>query len=262
MQRGRTVSRHRGWFARLTVLALVAMIGATLTPLATTAGRQNHGYRWKADDIPFELDFGDNVGRGYSSALNKAAQQWRKSDYIKPRIEGGHTNPNRCRATKKRVEVCSGEYGDTRWLGLTGIWARHGEVKQAVILINDSYLGSGELHRAVVRDHVLCHEMGHALGLGQEKGHKSCMSDSPRHIFDHSWAKPSKQNYNQLKQLYQRYDNNSAAATGDSADFTEAESDLPLPNGSDRSKGSVIIENLGDGGERVTYIFWADELNV
>jgi hypothetical protein len=253
-------SSKRGPLFRVSLITLVLMVIGLVAPAAGSAHHDWKNVHWAVEEVPFRLLVGNNVSGNFNGILNRVGRDWRRSDVVLPDVVGGHSNPSTCRPSKGRVEICNDDYGNTNWLGVAGVWVKHGHIKQGVVLLNDTYMGSGKYGRKVVKRHVLCQEIGHTFGLDHYNGH-SCMDD--RHgLFRGSFAKPSKHDFDELEHIYDHTHGNGtvdSVAVSDEV-FTEAQLDLPLPSAQDRSIGSVIVDDFGDGGVRVTHIFWADQL--
>jgi hypothetical protein len=61
-------------------------------------------------------------------------------------------------------KVCSGNFGDTGWLGINEILklTSNGEVQSSVAKMNEYYLRNAE---NAERQYTMCHEIGHGFGL-------------------------------------------------------------------------------------------------
>ena len=47
-----------------------------------------------------------------------------------------------CRATLGRVEVCNGNYGNTGWLGIAGIYLSGTHITKGYVKVNDTYFNT------------------------------------------------------------------------------------------------------------------------
>ena len=88
-----------------------------------------------------------------------------------------YTMTRACRSDRSCVIVREGVFGATGWDGLTSAipGAMNTFTSPVIILLNDSYLLTGTIRRAVV-----CHELGHALGLDHNHRFTSCLQPVAR----------------------------------------------------------------------------------
>ena len=73
------------------------------------------------------------------------------------------------------VNVNSGNYGATKWMGHTTMWNSAGIMTAAKIQLNTYYNSQYSGQIAHVSAHSACHEEGHALGLNHNSYDSSCM---------------------------------------------------------------------------------------
>jgi hypothetical protein len=110
----------------VTVRTTITLLGVVLMLLATPvqAGPTPAGdYHWARKQSQFTLQVGDNVNGVWSGMLRKAVSDWNTSGTVMFRLVSGGTNPQDCRPTTGRVEVCAWPYGTQEgWLGLTRLY--------------------------------------------------------------------------------------------------------------------------------------------
>ena len=133
-------------------------------------------YHW-AGSAPLSLDVYDNVATQYESSLElavgpppKGVGSWEYTGVLDMTLHTGGTNTS-CSPVSGHIEVCSGAYGATGWLGLTQIWTINGsEIVEATSKINDTYFQSAPYNSSdyLWRDKTLCHELGHSVGLDHQ----------------------------------------------------------------------------------------------
>jgi len=76
-----------------------------------------------------------------------------------------------------QIKVCSGDFGNTDWIGSTILFMRGDFIVGAMIRINDNT--SSPAGDALLQ-YALCHQLGHALGVAHNVagiGSLSCMQD-------------------------------------------------------------------------------------
>ena len=67
-----------------------------------------------------------------------------------------------CPPIEGKVRICNSDYGQTGWLGIASWWTNDdGYITQATVKMNDRHI-----YEPIELRHLLCHELGHPLGLG------------------------------------------------------------------------------------------------
>jgi hypothetical protein len=241
------------------MLAIVLVV----VPVAiSVAGTSAASYHWAREKSHFTLKVGDNVSGNWDKLLPRTLGDWNKNDTVKLDEASGQTNPQQCRPTRGRVEVCNWRYGthadEIHWLGLTTLYLDRGHIEAATVQINDSFLNAGSYYNTdEARRHTLCHELGHTIGLGHPNT-RSCMNNSDFAVFH--YLKPIPRDFRELKRIYDHQDRETtiSSASVASEEFV-APASLPAePSGPDANE-TVTVQTLDDGREVITFITWAKD---
>jgi hypothetical protein len=66
-----------------------------------------------------------------------------------------------CEPVWGKIKICNQNYGETNWRGMIQVFLRSGDVVATSLRLNDFY----PLERGWAQ-YTLCHQLGHAFGLG------------------------------------------------------------------------------------------------
>lgn len=249
------------------------MLGGALVP-AVLAERDPNGrldYHWERKTRgEVKLKIGENLSGDWERYLRTSVNDWEDSRVAELRIVNGSTNPKECEQNRGQIEVCNDDYGTNNWLGLTTIYYRGEHITGVRIRLNDSYFDNEDQYPQYskgkdgrkARRHTMCHELGHALGLGHVND-KSCMNDSSKAVFD--YLEPSNDDFRTLKDIYRhkdgRRDRDGNRAIGDESGEETGSFDIEQRPGVDPDTVgpySRTVEELPDGRVAVTYITAAE----
>lgn len=248
-------------------LAAGVTVGLAWLVMAAPAGASHAwgNYHWGRTANPFTLQLVDSVTTAWDGYLGVASTDWSVSEVLDTAIVAGSTDNGtrkRCPAPTGQVRVCNATYGANGWLGLATIWINSsGHIVAGTAKMNDSYFNTSFYNNADAKQHVLCQEVGHTLGLGHQTA-VSCMDDV-NGLFDPAYAHPNAHDYEQLFANYSGHldasstlkQSLSAGARGRS----EAADDgsLGRPVGTGRSPEVLYVKDGGDGHRIYTWVFWA-----
>ncbi len=161
---------------RAKVLGLSLAILVVGVPVAVASHRWN-GYHWylSDDDRQLTLRIGLRDDSNYRRPTQDAAWEWGSGTRIDYDLVEGDTNCDP--PSKGEVKVCEiSADGDGRLEAFTFPWVTsQGHITRMLIKLEAA--GAGWSYSD--RRRVVCHELGHALGLGHRAdGSRSCMSPS------------------------------------------------------------------------------------
>jgi predicted Zn-dependent protease len=165
--------------AALATTRLIAALFALLLLTPSVARGDAGSFTWPGSGertIPIEVD---NLGPRWQKPLTKAILSWNRSLQINLVIGAAGT----CATVNEGIELCGEHAGATRsWIGLAGIWTCAEPVgcDDAIDFANIE-VNLDKSWSPAKRVFVLCHELGHALGLehravGEGATVASCMT--------------------------------------------------------------------------------------
>ena len=239
------------------LVALLACVAAVGTIAATASASHSwNNYHWARTGNPFTIQLGDNVTSDWDSYLATTAADWSKATVLDTVVAPGQAR-GRCKATAGRVEVCNDRYGSNGWLGLAQIWLSGGHITQGTVKVNDTYFGLPQYNTPAERNHVMCQEVGHTLGLTHTSEDGSSQQTCMDYSTDQRSQHPNQHDYDQLALIYSHLD--STTTIGASTSF------LPdaVPSWAPASQrtGSLYVDDLGEGRQLLTFVIWANPIH-
>ncbi len=257
--------RFTARFAPVALLVL-AMVGANAAPV--TATNSWNGYHWARTANPFTLQLGDNMTTAdWKSHLAQTSSDWSKATVLDTVVVAGSSTKKRCGGLDGTVQVCNGSYGNNGWLGIAQIWLSGSHITQGVVKVNDWYFAYPSYNNKNEKEHVVCQEVGHTLGLDHQDTSgaslNTCMdyyhntSDS-----DTKSTTPNQHDYDELGIIYAHLDGTTTlkavAVAGAPAGADGQDDGDGTPPGASPERGRVYVQDLGGGRYLVTHVYWAD----
>lgn len=254
---------------RVLALVFAPLLSVALLGAPAAANHSWNDYHWSSGSTQLTVVVGDNVSGPWDPLLTTVEQQW-ATEPIKTDAVTGSTVPATCAPVEGTVQACNSEYGDNGWLGLARIWLdADGHIVQGTAQVNDTYFNTDTYDDDTARLHVLCHEVGHTLGLGHRKRpqDQSCMNDNWG-LFDDRYDQPDAHDYEQLNSIYGHDDSANGGDGGDDGGSggppCSKNPDHPNcdPNKFGAGHGShgnetVHVSRGPNGQTIVTFILWA-----
>lgn len=237
----------------------------------TSVGDANHSwstYHWARTSNPFTLKTVDSVTSGWQSYLNTTTSDWSVSlvlDLVQEQgnetLTGG-AGRRKCNAIAGKIRVCNAAYGQNGWLGLAQIWLTNGHISQGTTKVNDSYSAYFDATPGE-RQHVMCQEVGHDLGLTHTSEDGSSQQTCMDYSSDINSQNPNAHDYEQLETIYAHTDSFSTVSQAVSMpdamkvlDFSNPATWGRLIAVSENGRGAQYKLDLGGGNAVITSVYY------
>ncbi|WP_406304496.1 hypothetical protein OHA61_22185 [Streptomyces sp. NBC_00885] len=165
-------------------------------------------YWQKTGPGPIEVPVIDSTSPKWKPHLQGAVEKWNENPDIKAKIVPGENDletRQKCERIKGAVHVCDDDLGDDGNRGGAAFEdAPNGTPIESVELkLNNFYLDN---EPEEVKQHDVCHEIGHSLGLGHQYAAGTCMNDKAAGsdpVPEEPWQpQPNEHDFEQLKAMY------------------------------------------------------------
>ncbi|MSP93122.1 MAG: hypothetical protein EXR79_15200 [Myxococcales bacterium] len=169
------------------------------------------------------------------------------------------TARKQCTAVVGKIRVCNASYGKNGWLGLAQVWITDGHITKGTAKMNDTYFALAKYNTPAWKNHVMCQEVGHAIGLGHTSEDGSSQLTCMDYATDPTGSQhPNLHDYDQLGLIYGHLDTSTtvAAAAATSAASADEENRGQLIGKHGRTEH--WMRPLPGGGELHSFVVLAD----
>jgi len=245
------------------VLVLLGALAASAAVVGTALANHSWGsYHWPKTSTQVALSVGDNVNSTWDPYLNEAISDWNVSSVIELTKVAGGTSPASCQPTSGRIEACNASYGNTGWLGIAQIWASGSHITQAVTKVNDTYFNTATYNTPAWHRLVMCQEIAHDFGLDHQDENfnnanlGSCMDYTSNPQGPPSNEHPNAHDFEQLETIYSHTDGSGGTKPCRGKKCNNGFENAPPFSQASRAKGDFYVDQLPNGGRRITHVFW------
>lgn len=190
--------------------------------------------------------------------LRRANARWKnQSDVIFSSVEvGSVAGRQACEFLPGKIRVCNFEHGTGgSWRNVVGLTSffynpENGHISKAKVRLNDSYLEGTEqgfqyLDDPLARQEVLCHELGHALGLNHQAN--SCLRSRIEPAL--RWY-PNPHDYGQLETSYHAGSGEGAARSA----VDHKRHDEPHVDQTHQDNHVLSVRDAPNGEKEITFV--------
>ncbi len=191
--------------------AIVLLLGLMLQASPAQATHRWLHLHWARATNPVTLTYQANVSSAWTSLVSKVIGEW---DNVAQYRAGTFDVVNYTQGGAAQVSIESNNYGATGWFGVAEATFEilTGHITKASVKVNDYYF-VGQYNTTAARDHVLCQEVGHTLGLDHNElpllFGASCMDDDNSTLNSPSYQTPNGHDADELNTIYSHSDGSS-----------------------------------------------------
>ena len=159
----------------LTLAAAAAILLVVAAGEPAQADHSWNGYHWAGDARPLRIVYLDSLAPGFRKqrVTGPALEGWELDDLVhleRARSDDSRRMRRSCPPVTGAIRICNADYG-SEWFGHTELLIEGQRVTGGRIRINDHWGTNASFRRFVV-----CHEVGHSLGLWHRSSGTSCLS--------------------------------------------------------------------------------------
>lgn len=239
--------------------SMVAAFGLMVTalPFAALATHSWNGYHWGRTSSPFALQLGSNVTSDWQPYLATTSSDWSVSTVLDTTVAASTKNSRTCKPTTGRVEVCNATYGNTAWLGLAHIWVSSSHITQGTVKMNDTYLSQAPYNTTAEKNHVMCQEVGHTLGLGHQDESGASLATCMDYSQSLSSQHPNQHDFDELAIIYGHLDSATTVASklaSSPSSQADQENWGRRVHRSDNGLAEVYERDIGNNQKLITFV--------
>ncbi len=254
----------------VTFISAITMFALLSFPITSSASNSWGSYHWARTSNPFSLRVVDSNTADWDDNLNGANSDWSTSTVLNLIYEGGDSSSRtrkRCPMIAGKVRSCNAAYGFNGWLGLASINISGGvHITQGSSKMNDSYFSGGG-YTETNRQHVMCQEIGHTLGLDHQSESGADLNTCMDYADALDNPSPNSHDYQQLQTIYSHLDSTTTVGFsffGAEANPYADDPDAPhnwgrLVSQSANGRSSYYERENNDGSKKATHVFWTRE---
>ncbi len=149
---------------RMSALAAGLVAATAAAPAAAVITPSLNDWRWARTGV-VNIDVGVNVSAAWRPFIGPVLAGWSRSVWLDLDAVPGRSATSSCNPVFGTIQVCSGNYGASGWLGYANVWVSSGRIVMGNVRLNDFYFATGRYATAAWRQATVCHEIGHTLGL-------------------------------------------------------------------------------------------------
>lgn len=131
----------------------------TIAHWKNEGGGNGNGLHWDVVDALSSTGGWEDIFH----AVLKQYEEGSPKSLIVSTEKGGYDSD--CEPVDNKSKFCNGNYGDTKWRGITLHLVQDGFLIATTSKMNDFYLSSSAGASLAEKRYTMCHELGHSLGL-------------------------------------------------------------------------------------------------